>query len=625
MDIHTLSPGDIAAILKRASVPEHSAAFMQVMSGGKVFCRGRYLFLTAEDWLMAIGYPLQDERTTGGVSEAQSGEASLVVDDFEAALAQALADTGARACWAIAPRLPARLEAFTENRDECYVLAVDAPVPGRLRGQVDRAAAVLRVTEDRAFTPTHRRLWAEFLGRVEMRSNVRELYARTEAVLAASRADAGRAAQGELPLLDLRLLSAWDSEDRLVSSLLLDYSPDAFCAYIIGAHSRLHYTPHATDLLFSVMLEKSRAEGKKFIHLGLGVNSGITRFKRKWGGRSVFPYAMAAWTEARQEKEYISRAGAASGSEVGEAMRNLLEQPAGLSKQQIFDTFPKQRDFAMIREVRKGAVCSYLCGTAHFFCYSFEMSFRKIFEPLHTIIFEGPLDEDFLAAVERVGRTPESGAPRLADALAEEDIQRLERVVYGPEGFWPRILDRQRDRIVDVRGLLAKTRPWFAFFSLWVAFLERQGWSQSVDLEAWATAKDMGKVLIGMENLQEQVASLEAVPFDRITDFLCRCREWPAYMKHNISTYLEGDLARMMGSSIEFPSRTEMVIEYRDTRFFERMLPFLEAGNCAVFVGTAHLVGLTPMLEKAGFTVKPAYTSLSMKLRAGIRDFLGKR
>ncbi len=45
------------------------------------------------------------------------------------------------------------------------------------------------------------------------------------------------------------------------------------------------------------MLEAARREGKGYIHLGLGVNEGIRRFKEKWGGRPALPYVMAGWRE----------------------------------------------------------------------------------------------------------------------------------------------------------------------------------------------------------------------------------------------------------------------------------------------------------------------------------------
>ena len=42
---------------------------------------------------------------------------------------------------------------------------------------------------------------------------------------------------------------------------------------------------------------------------------------------------------------------------------------------------------------------SWLGGTAHFFCYSFETSFIRLFRKVDNVLFEGPLDEDALAAV----------------------------------------------------------------------------------------------------------------------------------------------------------------------------------------------------------------------------------
>ena len=593
-----LSSAELRAVLNGAVVPEHSAAFMAAVSGGEPFVESGFLFLSADDWLMAVGYPL-------GASADATPKDKATLEVFDEALTKALRRSGARTCWVVAPELPERLQSSVVDSDRFYLLDADAGVPSQLRGPVAKAATLLTVSEDRVFSPAHRRLWAEFLGRVTMRPNVRELYARTEAALAASRASA---ATGFISP-DLRLLNALDADGNLAASLLIDYSPDAFCSYIIGAHSRRHYTPHATDLLFASLLERAKAEGKRYIHLGLGVNEGITRFKRKWGGRPALPYVMASFSPEG------GRA-AAPDDGVRDAVRALLSAPPGLSKQQIFETLPQQRDFAMIYRVSKGDAVSWLCGSAHFFRYSFEFSFRKLFEPLHTVIFEGPLDEDFLKAVEHSGRNPEPGSPRILDAMREDDLRCLERTIYGPQGPLARLLGREHPPKFNVRELLASARPWFAFFSLWVAYLERLGWYESVDLEAWRTARDMGKAVVAMENLEEQLDSLESVPIDRVVDFFRHCGDWAGYTKRNVRTYLAGDLRGMMGSSIEFPSRTAMVIDRRDERFRQRMRPFLEAGGCAVFVGTAHLVGLIPMLREDGFDVTRHYPTLRHRLGA---------
>jgi uncharacterized protein YbaP (TraB family) len=553
------------AVLKKAAVPEHSVLFMQAMSGGEPFMIGPYLFLAAEDWLIAVGYPLSGEPGTA---------------DFDQALAEAVRRSRARTCWAISPSLPDRLKAHRSDRDNYYVLAADARVPERLERLAEKTSGLLRVEEGGTFTAAHRRLWAEFVGRVALPPNVRELFAKTEAVL--------QKAPG------LVLLNAWDSRGQLAACLLLDTAPRAFLTYLIGAHSRTHYTPYASDLLFREMIRIARRQGKEFLHLGLGVNEGIRRFKTKWGGARALPYEMAAW----QEEETVR-------SGVNELMRVLASSSGeSMSKAQILASLPKQRRFAMLWELEKEGRRSWIGGTAHFFCYSFESSLRKLFDQVDTVLFEGPLDQASLDQVSEMGRSPESGSLRLIDALTEEEVRRLERVVIGPRGFWARLLGFERPDPPDVRLLLSETRHWMAFFSIWTSYLKRHGWDQSVDLEAWHLAHDMGKAVAGMETIAEQIETLETIPFSRVVNFFRLCERWDGHIKRNLRAYLRGDLEGMMGTSIEFPTRTEQVIHHRDVLFLERMKPFLEAGRCAVFVGTAHMLNLLPLLAGAGFTVR---------------------
>ncbi len=556
-----MSPSELEAVLKKATVPEHSVLFMQAMSGGEPFLIGPYVFVAAEDWLVAVGYPLSGERSTMS---------------FDEALAEAVRRSRAKTCWAISPSLPNRLRAHRRERDDYYVLPADAKSPHRLERLAERASGLLRVEEGNAFTAAHRRLWAEFVGRVALPSNVRELFAETEAVL--------QKAPG------LVLLNAWDPHGHLAACLLLDTAPRAFLTYLIGAHSRTHYTPYASDLLFREMIRIARQQGKEFLHLGLGVNEGIRRFKTKWGGAPALPYEVAAW----QEKETVR-------SDVNEVMRVLASSSGvSMSKAQILASLPQQRRFAMLWEVDKEGRRSWIGGTAHFFCYSFESSLRKLFDQVDTVLFEGPLDQASLDQVSEIGRSPESGSSRLIDALTEQDVRRLERVVIGPRGRWARLLGFERSDPPDVRLLLSETRHWMAFFSLWTSYLKRHGWYQSVDLEAWHLAHDMGKAVAGMETIAEQIETLESIPFSRVVNFFRLCERWNGYIRRNVRAYLKGDLEGMMGTSIEFPTRTDRVIHRRDAIFLERMKPFLEAGRCAVFVGTAHMLNLLPLLDRRG-------------------------
>ncbi len=560
-----LSPAEINAALERATVPEHSVPFMAAVSGGEPLAIGGFLFFARGEWLIAVGYPLD-----GGEAEGA----------FEQALSRTLRMTRARDCWAIAPRLPPRLADRRVEADRYYVLPAAAPLPSRLERLADRAARRLTVAEEEAFGPGHRRLWAEFMNRVDLPPRVRELYARTPALL------------GRTP--GLALLSARDPEGRIAACLLVDRAPRRFTSYLLGAHSREPYIPHASDLLFREMIHAARREGKEFVHLGLGVNEGIRRFKEKWGARPGPNYEMAAW---REEGGWRAEAG-----DLARGPARMPREP--LSKQEFMAGLPRQRHLAMLWEIERDGRRSFLVGTAHFFGFSFERSLRRLFEKVETVLFEGPLDSSSLERVARIGRTPEPDGPRLAGLLDAEEIARLERVVCGPRGRWARFFGLEHPDPPDVRHLLAATRPWYAFFSLWTAFVARRGWKESVDLEAWRIAQEMGKTVIAMERLEEQIATLEEIPLPRIVHFLRGCRLWGRMMRRYERFYLKGEIDRLFGTSIEFPTRTEQVIHHRDARFLERMRPSLEKVGAAVFVGSAHLIGLRGMLAEAGFSVR---------------------
>jgi len=560
-----MTPVERKKILENAAVPEHSVVFMSSMSGGEPFLVGPYLFIFAQDWLLAVGYPLEGESSAEG---------------FSRALDKALRRTRAAECWAISPKLPERLLAHRCNCDHYYILSTDSRVPSRLSRLADRAAALLEVEKNKQFTSAHRRLWGEFMGRVVLPPDVRELYARTETVLA--------------DVKGLYLLNAWDKDGHLAASLLLDKEPDRFESYLLGAHSREHYTPNASDLLFREMIQEAKRGGKSYLHLGLGVNDGIRRFKVKWGGRPGQTYEMAHWHEKTAFREGV-----------GGLVKMLAAMPREpISKEKFFAGLPRQRRFAMLWEIEKNSRRSWIGGTAHFFSFSFEFSLRKCFEKAESVLFEGPLDPVSLNRVSRAGRELQPQSPRLIDFLNEEEVDDLERAVCGPRGFWADLFGYRAPNPPDIRYYLTHTRHWMAFFSLWTCYLARKGWKQSVDLEAWQLAHDMGKNVCTLETIEEQIETLENMPIQRIIHFLRQCRQWNRYIKHNERAYLKGDIDGMCGTTAEFPTRTERVIQHRDAIFLERMEPFLEKGQSAVMVGTAHLANLLQMLAEAGFSVR---------------------
>ncbi len=629
------------AIYSTATVPEHSVDFIRIVSGGECAVQDGYVYYAADDWLTIIGYPLGADPLTG------TTEAGLRA--FEDAKNQAVKKTGATQCFAVLPALPESLQQVTHvehvEQDAFYTLPASASVPPRLRRVVKKARERLRLDVGTTFTNEHRRLWIEFLGRAEHAKTSDTVSSSSSSSSSSSFSGAslsGASPSGASPMTpmvkhlfvtvpsilgrrgtDLRLLNAWDSEGHLAATLLVDFAPRKFCAYILGAHSRTHYTPHAADMLFAHMISLAQAEGKEFIHLGVGVNEGIARFKRKWGGLASIPFMMVAWKEAASARSTLTD-GMVDGmngrvAHMYDDARTdaaLLMSLIGQSKQQIFASFPEQRPFAMLWRVAKGDRISWIGGSAHFFCYSFERAFRKLFDKVDNVLFEGPLDAGSLREVsaEGVRLTPEQQP--LRPLLTEDEVRLLERVVRGPEGRWARLLNMEAKRRVDVRWYLENARPWTALFTLWTGFLERKGWQQSVDLEGWRIAHNMGKNVVAMESLEEQLASLDSVPPERVVRYFQNCKQWSRMIEKNVTAYLRGDLLRLMGTSAEFPTRTHTIISLRDERFRQRMRPFLEQGRTAVFVGTAHMLNLREMLREDGFTLTQVHPTLMHKVRA---------
>lgn len=577
---------DLSSAAGVTTVPEHSVAFMKAVSGGESLVRNNFLFLAGPGWLVAIGYPLR------GAYDPLT---------FSGALDEVMAETGATDCWAAAPELPPAIAPFRIESDVYFVLPASAAVPPRLKNPVRKAASVLTIDETKDFTAAHRRLWAEFLRRKNLKPMVRELYARIPAILAA-------------PGTDIRLLNAWAGDGGLAACLVMDYAPEEFSAYIAGAHSRAASVPHAVDALFAAMLENARAEGKKYVHLGLGVNEGITRFKKKWGGVAALPYHAASWTAGRGKSKPH-----AAGDAVLESFLAMGSGHAPANDPYGDCRVLDERPFAMLWKLTKNGRTSWIGGTAHSFRYSFAAAFRKLFREVDTVLFEGPLDPASLAAFGRHGSTRDADAPRVIDHLSEDQILRLERVVNGPRGRLAASLNMTWRSPADVRGILARHRPWSVFFTLYNAFLERHGWTRSVDLEAWKIAHETARNVIGMESVEEQLAALESVPMDRIVRFLGDPEDWRRRMRESKAAYLSGDLTRMLNTSAEFPTRTNTVIGLRDQRFRERMRPHIERGRAAVFVGTAHMLNLETMLREDGFTVTRVPHTLTGKIMARLR------
>jgi hypothetical protein len=251
-------------IREMAYVPEHVIPLMVGISQAEPFFQEDHLFFLKDDWMIFVGYPMGQEFDEEAFSR--------VLEKIQKKLQPATT-------WFIAPGIPERLipQVRGKEADEYYKLDLrQSGVKRSLQREVEKAALVLRVEKNRVWSPEHEALTREFLEKENLAPRVRELYLRMPRVLAHSETSLA--------------LSALDAKGNLSAFLVIELGALRFATYVVGCYSQSRYVSHASDLLFQEMIRIAREQNKEYIHLGLGVNEGIRRFKKKWGGVADLPY-----------------------------------------------------------------------------------------------------------------------------------------------------------------------------------------------------------------------------------------------------------------------------------------------------------------------------------------------
>ena len=254
------------SILTHAYVPEHIVVLMTSLSGGEPFLIDDYFCCCRADWVIFIGYPLQHE---------------FIFDQFQVVLEKVKKKFKAGCISLIAPELPRRLgeRCREKDSDTYYTLNTRHPVIGSaVERNLRRAGRCLTVERAVHMGDAHDQLMREFIERVSPPLRVKELFFKMPQYVASAR--------------HAFVLNAWDSKQTLAAFYVVDLAARDFANYIIGCYSKNNYVLGASDLLLSELIKMSSEYGKGYIHLGLGVNSGIRRFKEKWGARPARSYEM---------------------------------------------------------------------------------------------------------------------------------------------------------------------------------------------------------------------------------------------------------------------------------------------------------------------------------------------
>jgi hypothetical protein len=251
-------------ILDQAYIPEHIVSLMKSLSGGEPFLIEDCLCLSKKDWIMVIGYPLRPPYQS---------------ESLEKAILKSLEKFQPVYAWIMAPEAPPLFSRIcsSRQRDEYYELDLRHYVPNEKLSRIaEKASRELHVTRECEMGDEHLRLIAEFAEKETLSAQVRQLYLEMPKAVDQSKT--------------MTVLSAWSREGHLSAFFVVESAALRFDAYLIGCFSRKTYVPHAPDLLLQEMIVLAQEQGKAFINLGLGVNEGIRRFKKKWGGTPALAY-----------------------------------------------------------------------------------------------------------------------------------------------------------------------------------------------------------------------------------------------------------------------------------------------------------------------------------------------
>ncbi|MGD8760990.1 MAG: hypothetical protein PVG87_01670 [Desulfobacteraceae bacterium] len=253
-------------ILTQAYVPEHVVGLMKYLSGGEPFLIGKFFCCQKNDWVILVGYPLEKDFNPA---------------DFEGVVENVKNQFRPKNISIIAPKiLPSLLKTCTENESDAYYTLDTANFILRsvVRRNLKKARQKLWVERASGMQADHEKLMHEFVERVKPAARVKNLFFKMPGFV--SHSDSAW------------VLNAWDDQKNLTAFYVVDLAARDFSNYIIGCYSKQNYVTGASDLLLYELIQLSKAHQKNYIHLGLGVNDGIRRFKEKWGARPTQQYEM---------------------------------------------------------------------------------------------------------------------------------------------------------------------------------------------------------------------------------------------------------------------------------------------------------------------------------------------
>lgn len=270
--------------------------------------------------------------------------------------------------------------------------------------------------------------------------------------------------------------------------------------------------------------------------------------------------------------------------------------------------FPQQADAqtakSLLWEISGNGLAnpSYLYGTMHVGdkrAHNFSDATLKAFGQAKA--FAGELNMEEVDRLAVLNLMKLSDGQKLNTLFTTEEWTRLE--AYCMDRLRVNINDFNDYNIFFVYSLIAQSQ-----------FKNQKG--EAVDMYFFGQAKKQSKKLLGLEQMEEQIAAINSMTVDEQKKMLLETIDGKAgtgekEMKQMLKAYAKGDLDKLveisedadMGNNFETAFITD-----RNHRMAERMVPIMQEQSTFVAVGALHLPGdegVIELLRGMGYVVEP--------------------
>jgi hypothetical protein len=257
-----------------AYVPEHIPHYVTAISQTEPFIFGDFLAYAKKDRLIFVGYPLKETFEEKRMKRALD-EVTRRFKPSEVALTAPTISPSIAGC-------------LKHPSDHYYRLDLSAlSVPQKLRNMLRRAGQEISVERVKNFDREHRQMVNNFLNSHPVDEATQLIFKKIPEYMSASNTT--------------WIFDARNRKGELVAFDVAEFGPRHYALYMFNFSSRSRYVPGASDLLLAEVIRDAKAEHKRYINLGLGINPGVIFFKKKWGGVPLLPYSFCLYTPSRVE------------------------------------------------------------------------------------------------------------------------------------------------------------------------------------------------------------------------------------------------------------------------------------------------------------------------------------